>query len=67
MNAVVDALRPWGVNDVLMPATPERVWRHLHGDDGTPREPTGTVSYGGAQTNSTAGSASSTGLPGGAL
>jgi carbon-monoxide dehydrogenase large subunit len=27
VNAVVDALRPMGVNDVTMPCTPERVWR----------------------------------------
>ncbi|MFI6506676.1 xanthine dehydrogenase family protein molybdopterin-binding subunit [Streptosporangium sp. NPDC050855] len=27
VNAVVDALRPFGVNDVRMPCTPERVWR----------------------------------------
>src|SRR5262249_8611408 len=26
VNAVVDALRPYGVRDVPMPATPERVW-----------------------------------------
>jgi carbon-monoxide dehydrogenase large subunit len=27
VNAVVDALRPFGVQDVPMPCTPERVWR----------------------------------------
>ncbi len=27
VNAVVDALRPFGVTDVRMPCTPERVWR----------------------------------------
>ena len=27
VNAIVDALRPWGVDDVEMPATPMRVWR----------------------------------------
>jgi carbon-monoxide dehydrogenase large subunit len=27
VNAVVDALRPRGVNDIDMPCTPERVWR----------------------------------------
>ena len=27
VNAVVDALRPCGVNDIAMPCTPERVWR----------------------------------------
>ncbi|GAA3758546.1 carbon-monoxide dehydrogenase large subunit [Spinactinospora alkalitolerans] len=29
VNAVVDALRPFGVHDVRMPCTPERVWRAL--------------------------------------
>ena len=29
MNAVVDALKPFGVEDVQMPATPERVWRAI--------------------------------------
>jgi len=29
INAVVDALRPFGVTDVRMPATPERVWRAI--------------------------------------
>ncbi|KGN33819.1 aldehyde dehydrogenase [Knoellia sinensis KCTC 19936] len=26
VNAIVDALRPMGVNDIVMPCTPERVW-----------------------------------------
>ncbi|MHB1486110.1 MAG: xanthine dehydrogenase family protein molybdopterin-binding subunit [Acidimicrobiales bacterium] len=29
INAIVDALRPFGINDIRMPATPERVWRAL--------------------------------------
>jgi carbon-monoxide dehydrogenase large subunit len=29
VNAIVDALRPLGVNDVQMPCTPERVWRTI--------------------------------------
>ncbi len=29
VNAVVDALRPYGVNDVRMPCTPERVWQAI--------------------------------------
>jgi carbon-monoxide dehydrogenase large subunit len=29
MNAVVDALQPYGVEDIQMPATPERVWRAI--------------------------------------
>ncbi|HLR71697.1 MAG TPA: xanthine dehydrogenase family protein molybdopterin-binding subunit, partial [Pseudogracilibacillus sp.] len=27
MNAVVDALEPYGVSDMEMPVTPEKVWR----------------------------------------
>ena len=60
MNAVVDALRPYGITDIDMPATPERVWRALQGKDMT-RATAGTVSYGGSQTGSTGGSASSEG------
>jgi len=29
VNAVLDALKPFGVTDIDMPATPERVWRAL--------------------------------------
>jgi aerobic carbon-monoxide dehydrogenase large subunit len=29
VNAVVDALRPLGINDIQMPCTPERVWRAI--------------------------------------
>jgi aerobic carbon-monoxide dehydrogenase large subunit len=29
VNAIVDALRPFGVSDVAMPCTPERVWRAI--------------------------------------
>ena len=29
VNAVVDALRPLGINDVQMPCTPERVWKAI--------------------------------------
>jgi carbon-monoxide dehydrogenase large subunit len=31
INAICDALRPYGVTDIEMPATPERVWRAIHG------------------------------------
>jgi carbon-monoxide dehydrogenase large subunit len=31
MNAILDALAPLGVTDVPMPASPERVWRAVHG------------------------------------
>ena len=34
VNAVVDAIRQFGVDDVRMACTPERVWRAIHGGDG---------------------------------
>ncbi|WP_433329203.1 xanthine dehydrogenase family protein molybdopterin-binding subunit [Spirillospora sp. CA-294931] len=34
VNAIVDALRPFGVRDVPMPCTPERVWRAVRGGQG---------------------------------
>jgi carbon-monoxide dehydrogenase large subunit len=34
VNAIVDALRPRGVNDIDMPCTPERVWRAANADAG---------------------------------
>ena len=43
INAVVDALRPFGVNEIEMPATPERVWRAVHGAQAE-RAAAGTVS-----------------------
>ncbi|WP_433420051.1 xanthine dehydrogenase family protein molybdopterin-binding subunit [Microtetraspora malaysiensis] len=43
VNAVVDALRPYGVRDVPMPCTPERVWRAL-GQARTPQSTDGGLS-----------------------
>jgi carbon-monoxide dehydrogenase large subunit len=54
MNAVVDALRPFGVDDVRMPATPERVWRAVQGS-GRHRAAEGTTAYGGASTSTSDG------------
>jgi carbon-monoxide dehydrogenase large subunit len=34
INAIVDALRPMGVNDVLMPASPQNVWRAIQSAKG---------------------------------
>jgi aerobic carbon-monoxide dehydrogenase large subunit len=34
VNAVVDAIRHFGVNDVLMPCTPERIYKAIHARDG---------------------------------
>ncbi len=33
MNAIVDALRPYGINHIDMPATPEKVWRIVNGGE----------------------------------
>ena len=61
VNAVVDALRQFGVDDVRMACTPERVWRAIQdakaggGGDGGDRAARGTIAYGGASTESTAG------------
>ena len=50
INAVVDAIRQFGVNDIQMPATPERVWRAIHGQEKSDRAESGTNAYGGATT-----------------
>jgi aerobic carbon-monoxide dehydrogenase large subunit len=42
MNAVVDALSSYGVTDLEMPATPERVWRVIHGSGGAGRSKKGS-------------------------
>ncbi len=60
VNAVVDAVRHLGIDDVRMPCTPERVWRAVQdarsgGGDAGGRAASGTVSYGGPTTGSTAG------------
>ena len=56
VNAALDAVRHLGVTDILMPLTPERVWRAIHqGGDGGGRATAGTNAYGGAQTETTAG------------
>jgi carbon-monoxide dehydrogenase large subunit len=30
VNAIVDAVRHFGINDIAMPCSPERVWRAVH-------------------------------------
>jgi carbon-monoxide dehydrogenase large subunit len=57
VNAIVDALRPFGVNDVQMPCTPERIWRAISlGQEKSDRAAAGTVAYGGASTSTSDGS-----------
>jgi carbon-monoxide dehydrogenase large subunit len=36
VNAVVDALAPFGVRDLDMPLTPEKIWRAMQGGQGHP-------------------------------
>jgi carbon-monoxide dehydrogenase large subunit len=57
VNAIVDALRPFGVDDVRMACTPERVWRAINdaASKGGGRHAAGHIAYGGATTESTAG------------
>jgi carbon-monoxide dehydrogenase large subunit len=57
VNAVVDAVRQYGVSDVQMPCSPERVWRAIQQgrDGGGGPAPKGTIAYGGPQTATTAG------------
>ncbi len=57
VNAIVDALRQFGVNDIQMPATPERVWRAINGAEHSDRAAAGTNAYGGASTSTSDGSA----------
>jgi len=40
VNAVVDAIRHFGVDDVQMPCTPARIWKAIHDQDGGGAEPT---------------------------
>jgi carbon-monoxide dehydrogenase large subunit len=58
LNAVVDALRPFGVNDIDMPCTPERVWRAISSggrSSGGHRAAEGSIAYGGVQTGTSDG------------
>ena len=47
VGAVVDAVRHFGVQDVPMPCTPERVWRAINDGCGGDRAAEGTIAYGG--------------------
>ncbi len=40
VNAIVDAVRHFGVNDIVMPCTPERVWRAINNSGGGGADPT---------------------------
>jgi aerobic carbon-monoxide dehydrogenase large subunit len=50
VNAVVDALRPYGVDDVEMPCTPHRVWQAIQGhSQTTPPAPSSAQSVAGQE------------------
>lgn len=34
VNAIIDSLAPWGITDIPMPATPQRIWRLLNRSGG---------------------------------
>jgi carbon-monoxide dehydrogenase large subunit len=40
VNAVLDAVRPFGVEDIHMPCTPERIWKAIHGQGAGGADPT---------------------------
>jgi carbon-monoxide dehydrogenase large subunit len=40
VNAIIDAVRPFGVNDIEMPCTPQKVWRAIQGSGGRHAAPT---------------------------
>ncbi len=44
VNAVVDALSPWGITHIPMPATPERIWRAIR-EAGAARPDAGPNAY----------------------
>jgi aerobic carbon-monoxide dehydrogenase large subunit len=50
VNAVVDALRPMGINDVEMPCTPHKVWKAIQGrSQTTPPAPSSDQSVAGTE------------------
>jgi aerobic carbon-monoxide dehydrogenase large subunit len=50
VNSVVDALRPFGVDDVLMPCTPHRIWQAIQGrSQATPAAPSSDQSVAGSE------------------
>jgi carbon-monoxide dehydrogenase large subunit len=49
INAILDALRPHGVTDIRMPASPERVWRALETARNSAQENNAQQNNGGAR------------------
>ncbi|HEX9064692.1 MAG TPA: xanthine dehydrogenase family protein molybdopterin-binding subunit [Streptosporangiaceae bacterium] len=57
VNAIVDALRPLGVSEVVMPCSPERVWRAIEAARGSAAGASASAADGGGVTGSTVGHA----------
>jgi carbon-monoxide dehydrogenase large subunit len=55
VNAVIDALRPYGVDNLAMPCTPERVWEAMRGDSHDDAAMAGTAAQGGGQAPANSG------------
>jgi carbon-monoxide dehydrogenase large subunit len=58
VNAVVDAVRHLGVNDIVMPCTPERVWKAINksgGGGADPTEESAMPHFGGGDPNQDSG------------
>jgi aerobic carbon-monoxide dehydrogenase large subunit len=57
VNAIVDALRPLGVSEVVMPCTPERVWRAIEAARGSAAGAAASAADSGAVSDSAVGHA----------
>ncbi len=57
VNSIVDALRPFGVRDVEMPCTPERVWRAIQAGQDSGAAAGGAATGGAATGGATNGGA----------
>jgi aerobic carbon-monoxide dehydrogenase large subunit len=64
VNSIIDALRPLGVKDVVMPCTPERVWRAIEVARGAPQN--AAEQHAARQSDQTQGNSPSAVIDGGA-
>ncbi|HMH94398.1 MAG TPA: xanthine dehydrogenase family protein molybdopterin-binding subunit, partial [Streptosporangiaceae bacterium] len=63
VNSIIDALRPLGVKDVVMPCTPERVWRAIEVARGAPQD--AAAQHAARQSDQTQGNSPSAVIDGG--
>ena len=64
VNAIIDALRPFGIRDVTMPCTPERVWRAIQTARGG-EQASGAEQHAARQSDQTQGNSPQGMVPGG--